>query len=147
MATFTSSEVTLHGSREDVFARLSNPEALKGFLENVPREMIPADKQGILDSIELTADTISISGGPTGQLTFQVAEKEAPSRIVYEGLGTPVRIALEFELFPGTDSESCGAKAAITADIPAMLKPMVSGPLQKGADQFAQMLATIPTWK
>jgi len=147
MATFNSNEVTLRGNRDDVFARLSNPEALKSFLDKTPREMIPDDKLSLLDSIEITHDTISISGGPTGKLTLRLSEAIEPSRIVYEGIGTPVRLALEFQLLPGAIEDTCGATVGITADIPAMLKPMISGPLQKGAGQFAQMLATIPSWK
>lgn len=147
MATFTSNEVTLRGSREDVFARLSNPALLRNFLNEVPRDAVPADKLSMLDSIELTDDTISIAGGPAGMLTMKVADREAPSRIVYEGVGTPVRLSLEFSLAPAPLEGTCSATVAITADIPAMLKPMVAGPLQKGADQFAQMLATIPSWK
>jgi hypothetical protein len=38
----------------------------------------------------------------------------------------------------------CKGKVTIDIQIPAMLKPMVSGPLQKMTDQFGQMLRNLP---
>ena len=40
--------------------------------------------------------------------------------------------------------ETCESYVQIDIQIPAMLKPMVNGPLQKMADQIAQMLRQVP---
>lgn len=145
MADYTSNSVRLHGSAEEVFSRLSRPSALKDFLGNVPLDQIPEDKRAVLDNITLTEDSVVINGGPTGSMTLKADENHSPDYIRYEGVGLPVRLGLVFRLTPES-GESCSATVTVEADIPAMLRPMIGGTLQKAADQFAQMLATIPSW-
>lgn len=76
-------------------------------------------------------------------VTLRLAETEAPSLIRMEGQGTPVPLSMTLHITPLTP-ESCETYVQIDIQIPAMLKPMVNGPLQKMADQFAQMLRQVP---
>lgn len=143
MANYNSPEVTLRASAEAVFSKLSNLENLRGLLEKVPADQIPADKREMFDNITITPDSITVPGGPVGSLTFKVREKVEPTLIRLEGEGSPVPLSLSLRISP-VDVESCRAKAEIDIEIPAMLKPMVSGPIQKMADQFGQVLKAIP---
>lgn len=143
MATYQSPEVSLHAPAEAVFAKLSNLENLRSLLEKVPADQIPADKREMFDNITITADSITVPGGPVGSLTFRVKEKREPSLIRLEGEGSPVPLSLSLSIAPdGADYSR--AQAEIDIAIPAMLKPMVSGPIQKMADQFGQVLKAIP---
>lgn len=143
MATYQSPEVSLHAPAEAVFAKLSNLENLRSLLEKVPADQIPADKREMFDNITITADSITVPGGPVGSLTFRVKEKREPSLIRLEGEGSPVPLSLSLNISPdGADYSR--AQAEIDIAIPAMLKPMVSGPIQKMADQFGQVLKAIP---
>lgn len=146
MAEYSSNETVLRGSAQDVFSKLARPSALKDFLKDIPMDEIPADKRAVLDNITLSEDSVVISGGPTGSMTLRAEESHEPDYIRYEGVGLPVRLGLVFRLTPDTDM-SCRATVTIDADIPAMLRPMIGGTLQKAADQFAMMLASIPAWK
>ncbi|MDE6017861.1 MAG: hypothetical protein K2G85_03490 [Muribaculaceae bacterium] len=143
MATYKSDEVRLKASAESVFAKLGNFESLKELLAQVPADQIPADKKEMFDSIKLTDDSIELPGGPIGSLLLKVVERTAPSRITLKGEGTPVPLQLQLDLKP-VDESSCLAQAVIDLEIPAMLRPMISGPMQKMTDQFGSVLRSIP---
>ena len=143
MATYKSSEVSLHAPAETVYAKLSNLENLRSLLDKVPADQIPEDKRQMFDSIHITPDAISVPGGPVGALTFRVKEKEEPSLIKLEGEGAPVAMSLTMHITPDGEDHS-RAQAVIDIAIPPMLKPMVNGPLQQMADQFSQVLKAIP---
>lgn len=142
MATYKSQEVTLQAPAETVFAKLSNLENLRDLLKNVPEDKIPDDKKEMFDNIIITADSITVPGGPVGSLTFKVTKKEEPTLIALSGEGAPFAMGLALHIVP--DGPVSKARAVIDLEIPAMLKPMVSGPLQKMADQFGDVLKALP---
>lgn len=143
MAIYKSAEINLPASAETVFSKLSNLENLRSLLANVPEGSIPADKKEMFDNITITSDSITVPGGPVGALTFKVTEKEAPNYIRLTGEGAPIPMALAMHLSP-VDSNSSKAQVDIDIQIPAMLKPMIGGQIQKMADQFGQVLQSIP---
>lgn len=143
MATYNSGEVILQASAEAVYARLSNLENLRSLLEKVPADKIPADKLEMFNSISITPDAITVPGGAVGTLTFRVKEKVEPSLIRLAGEGLPVPLSLSMHIQPD-GPESSRANVEINIEIPAMLKPMVGGHIQKIADQFRQVLKAIP---
>ena len=111
----------------------------------MPADKIPADKLEMFNSISVTPDSVTVPGGPVGALTFRMKEKVEPTLIKARGEGLPPGIALSLSLHITPEGESTSkAKVTIDISIPAMLKPMVSGPLQKMADQFGQVLRAIP---
>lgn len=143
MATYKSEEVPLKASAGSVFDRLSNFESLKNLLAQVPEEQIPADKKEMFDNIHLSNDSIELPGGPVGSIRLKVVERTAPSRITLKGEGTPVPLQLQLDIHP-VDEASCRAQAKVDIEIPAMLRPMISGPMQKMTEQFASVLRSIP---
>ena len=143
MAIFKSGEVSLHAPADIVFTKLSNLENLRSLLDKVPADQIPDDKRQMFENITITPDTITVPGGPVGALTFRVKERVAPSLIKLEGEGAPVALNLLMHIEP-EGSDYSRAQVEIDIAIPAMLKPMVSGPLQQMADQFSQVLKAIP---
>lgn len=143
MATYKSEEVTLKASAEKVYDKLSNFESLKSLLDQVPADQIPADKKEMMDNIKLTADSIELPGGPVGSIRLKVTERISPSRIVLKGEGTPVPLKLQLDLHP-VDADSCRAQAVVDIEIPAMLRPMIAGPMQKMTEQFGHVLHSLP---
>ena len=130
MATYKSATVGLAYPADNVFGKLSNLEGLGTMLRDVPADHVPADQLAMLGQVRVTPDTISFPAGPAGEITLRLAETVSPSlRALHVTPLTP---------------ESCESFVQIDIQIPAMLKPMVSGPLQKMADQFAQMLRQVP---
>lgn len=142
MATYKSEEVNILSPASSVYEKLSNLNGLGDLLKNVNPEDVPADKMKALEGIRTTEDSISFPGGPVGDVTLRVARTVPPTLIRMEGEGTPVPLSLELRITPLT-AETCSAIVEIEIKIPAMLKPMVNGPLQKMTDEFAQMLRSI----
>lgn len=140
---YKSAPVTLAAPIDKVYDRFSNLENLKTLIENAPADRIPADKLEQLRGMEVTPDSITVKGGPTGSVTLHVTERREPTLIALRPQGIPIDMQMQLRFTPQT-SETTDAVAAITADIPMMLRPMVKGPLQQIVDQFAAMMAAIP---
>lgn len=143
MAKYKSEEVSLKASAQKVFYRLSNFDSLRELLTKIPADQIPSDKKEMFDNIKLTDDSIELPGGPVGNIRLRVVEKTAPTCIKLKGEGTPVPLSLQLDIYP-VDEESCRAAAQVDIEIPAMLRPMIAGPMQKMTEQFAQVLHSIP---
>ena len=143
MATYNSEKVTLNSPATAVYDKLSNLENLKSMLAKVPAESVPEDKRQMFENIKITSDTIEVPGAPMGNLVFRVTERVAPSLIKLKGEGIPVEMALALHIHPVSDTTS-SASVEIDINIPAMLKPMIGGQIQKIADQFGQVLGAIP---
>lgn len=142
MATYKSEEVTLHTSAENVFGKLSNLENLSELIKKAPADQIPADKMELLNQVKSTADTISFPGGPVGQVVLRRTEALEPTLIRMEGQGTPVPMSVSLHISPILPEE-CKICVEIDLQIPAMLKPMVNGPMKNMTEQFAQMFRAI----
>lgn len=143
MAIYSSDSVTLSSSAENVYSKFSNLENLRALLDKVPADSIPDDKRAMYESITITPDSITVPGGPVGALSFKVVEKCEPSLIRLNGEGSPVPLTLSMNITP-VNADSCKVKVDIDIALPAMLKPMVGGHIQKMADQFSQVLKAIP---
>jgi len=143
MANYKSQPVTLSASATSVFSKFSNLENLRSLLEKVPADKIPADKREMFDNISITHDSISVPAGPVGNLTFRVVEKIEPSFIKLDAENSPIPLTMSLHISP-TTAGSCTAFADIDISLPPMLKPMVGGHIQKMADQFGQVLKSIP---
>ena len=143
MANYSSGNVTIKASAEKVFDKLSNLENLQSMLEKVPADRIPEDKRQMFENIRITPDTIEVPGGPMGNLVFRVIERKSPSLIKLQGEGIPVAMSLSLHIRPETEETSL-ANVDLDIDIPAMLRPMIGGQIQKIADQFGDVLGAIP---
>ena len=144
MADFKSETVEIHAGADTVYTRLSNLENLRPLLDRIPADRIPEDKREMFDNLTITADSISIpvNAGPVSDLTLRLTDCVEPTLIHLEGVNTPVPLNLSLHLEP-INADSCYGRVEIDIALPAMFKPMVSGPLRKVTDQFAQVLGAI----
>lgn len=142
MAIYKSPEVTLKGSATEVYDKLSNLENLKSLMDKIPVDQVPEDKRKAFEDLQITQDSISFPAGPVGALTLKMTEKVSPSLIRLDGEGSPVPLALIMHIEPEGTTASKGY-VEIDIQIPALLKPMVGGQIQKMADQFSDMLKSI----
>lgn len=126
-----------------VFEKYSDLEGLGELLKNVPEGYASADQMQMLSKIRVSSDTIVIPGGPVGEITLRVVERQAPTLIRLEGVGTPVPLGMSLHIVPLTP-ETCETYVQIGLQIPAIMKPMVNGPMQKMVDQFGQMMRQMP---
>lgn len=142
MANFKSPATDINASAQVVFDRLSDLNNLKELMAKVPEDKIPADQRDMFNAVRIDADSITFPAGPVGDIKLQMAEKISPSLIKLIGVGTPVDLSLSLELNP-TDEDRTTGTVNVDIAIPAMLKPMVAGPLNNLVSQFAQLLPAV----
>ena len=135
MATFESSIKQIPYSQVAVYKNLSDLTNL----ERV-RDRVPEDK---LQDFSFDADTVSVSVPPVGKITLRIIEREEPKCVKFETAESPLPFNLWIQILPVTETTS-KMKVTVKADIPFMLKGMVSGPLQDGVEKIADALAQIP---
>ncbi len=143
MANFKSNEEMMAASAEAVFNKFSNLEALGQLIKGAPADAVPEDKRELLDQVKVTPDTISFPGGPAGEVTMKLAELEMPTLIRMEGVGTPVPMSMALHIRP-VDETQCGVTVEVDLKVPALVAPMISGPMKQLVAQIASMLRTIP---
>ena len=135
MSTFESSIKQIPYSQAAVYRNLSDLNNL----EKV-RDRVPEDK---VKDFTFDHDTVSINVDPVGQLTLRICDREEPKCIKFETAQSPLPFNLWIQVLPVTETTS-KMKLTLKADIPFMLKGMVSGPLQDGLEKIADALAQVP---
>lgn len=142
MAEYKSSPVTVNKSAEAIYDRLTDLAGLEQAIRNIPADKIPADKREMLDGIRVDENSLVIPGGPVGSITLMKTTCERPSLVSYEGVGTPVPVTLIAHI-SAKDTESCEITVSADIQVPAMLKPMLNGPMQKMVDQVSTSLKSL----
>ena len=142
MANFKSPTADINAPAQVVFDRLSDLNNLKELMAKVPEDKIPADQRDMFNAVRIESDSITFPAGPVGEIKLQMAEKISPRLIKLVGVGTPVDLSLSLEIDAIDDTRSNGT-VNVDIAIPAMLKPMVAGPLNNLVTQFAQLLPAV----
>jgi hypothetical protein len=135
MTSFESSIKQIPYPQTAVYQSLSNLENL----EKV-RDRVPEDK---IKDFSFDRDSVSINVDPVGQISLRICEREEPKCIKFEAAQSPMPFNLWIQVLPVTETTS-KMKLTLKADIPFMLKGMVSRPLQDGLEKIADALAQIP---
>ena len=76
-----------------------------------------------------------------GELKFQVTER-TPERVVFNTVSSPLPLNMAVNLKPLT-ADSTELYTSIDVEIPAMLKPLLGGMMQKAADSFGDLMVKI----
>jgi carbon monoxide dehydrogenase subunit G len=134
MSKYESSIQQIPYSQEAVYRNISDLNNL----EKV-RDRIPADK---VNDFKFDSDSISINVSPVGDVKLNIVEREEPKCVKFEAAKSPVPLKVWIQVLPVTETSS-KMKVTIDADIPFMLKGMVSGPLQDALEKVADALAMI----
>ena len=135
MAKFESSVKQIPYAQQSVFNVLSDLNNLERI-----RNRVPEDK---VQNFSFDHDSVSVSVAPVGQITLRICEREEPKCIKFESVQSPLAFHLWIQILPTAENAS-KMRVTIDADIPLMLRAMVSGPLQEGVEKMADALAAIP---
>jgi hypothetical protein len=120
---------------EDVYRNISDLSNL----ERV-RDRVPQDK---LQDFQFDSDSVQVSVSPVGTIKLRICEREENKCVKFETEQSPMPFNLWIQVLPVSATES-KMKVTVKADIPFMLKGMVSGPLQDGVEKIADALSQIP---
>ena len=135
MTKFESSVKQIPYPVGDVYRNISDLSNL----ERV-RDRIPQDK---LQDFQFDSDSVQVSVSPVGTIKLRICEREENKCVKFETEQSPMPFNLWIQVLP-VDSNSSKMKVTVKADIPFMLKGMVSGPLQDGVEKIADALSQIP---
>ena len=135
MTKFESSVKQIPYPVENVYRNISDLSNL----ERV-RDRIPEDK---LQEFQFDSDSVQVSVAPVGTIKLRIIEREENKCVKFETEQSPLPFNLWIQVLPVSETES-KMKVTVKADIPFMLKGMVSGPLQDGVEKIADALAQIP---
>ena len=135
MSKFESSIKQIPYPVEDVYRNISDLSNLEKVRDRIPEEKV---KDFSFDS-----DTVSVNVDPVGQLKLRICEREENKCVKFETEQSPLPFNLWVQVLPVTETTS-KMKVTVKADIPFMLKGMVSGPLQDGVEKIAEALSQIP---
>ena len=135
MTKFESSVKQIPYPVENVYRNISDLSNL----ERV-RDRIPEDK---LQDFQFDSDSVQVSVAPVGTIKLRIIEREENKCVKFETEQSPLPFNLWIQVLPVSETES-KMKVTVKADIPFMLKGMVSGPLQDGVEKIADALSQIP---
>ena len=135
MTKFESNVKQIPYPVEDVYRNISDLSNL----ERV-RDRIPQDK---LQDFQFDSDSVQVSVSPVGTIKLRICEREENKCVKFETEQSPLAFNLWIQVLP-VDSTSSKMNVTVKADIPFMLKGMVSGPLQDGVEKIADALSQIP---
>ena len=135
MSKYESSIKQVPYSQEAVYRNISDLSNL----ERV-RDRVPDDK---IQEFTFDRDTVSVSVPPIGKITMRIIDREEPKCVKFETVQSPLPFNLWIQVLP-VDEQNAKMKVTVDADIPIMLKALVSGPLQDGVDKVADALSMIP---
>ena len=138
MTKFESSVKQIAYPVADVYRNISDLTNL----ERV-RDRVPEDK---LNSFAFDRDTVSLNVDPVGDIKLRIIEREEGKCVKFETEQSPMPFNLWIQVLPVTETTS-KMRVTVQADIPFMLKGMVSGPLQDGVEKIADALSQIPYGK
>ena len=135
MTKFESNVKQIPYPVEDVYRNISDLSNL----ERV-RDRIPQDK---LQDFQFDSDSVQVSVSPVGTIKLRICDREENKCVKFETEQSPLAFNLWIQVLP-VDSASSKMKVTVQADIPFMLKGMVSGPLQDGVEKIADAQSQIP---
>ena len=135
MTSFESKVKVVPYPQEAVYRNISDLSNLERI-----RDRIPGDK---IQDFSFDTDNVTINVPPVGTVSMRIVEREEPKCVKFEAVQSPMPFNLWIQMLP-IDASTSKMKVTVKADIPLMLKGLVTGPLQDGVDKVADALALIP---
>ncbi len=136
MTTFTGKPVTVARAAGEVAARFADLTAMQAVLD-----AMPAEERAKVGDVQLTRDEIIIQTPQVGAITLLAVERSA-ERVRFDAIGAPVAMAIIADM-RAIDADHTEITTRMDVEIPAMLKPLIGGALQRATDQFGALMTRL----
>ena len=137
MATYTAKTIRIDKPADFIAGRFSDLTHLQDALDH-----LPAEQRAKVGDVSFTSDSIVMQTPQVGNITFRVYER-TPQRVSFKAEGMlPMPMIIGVDLKP-VAPEATDVTANLDIDIPAVLRPMVGGTLQKAVDQFGELISNL----
>ncbi len=138
MDIFKSGITTINCNIDKIYSKLANPEAFNAFADRLPDEA-----KSRLEKVKFEHDSITFEANPVGEVRLNIVERVEPTRIVFAAAQSPVPLQAVISLEKVNDNET-QAYAELRVELSPFIRPMLSKPLQDGANKFGEMLSKLP---
>ncbi len=135
MTEFISDIKTIPHNDEDIFRVLSDLSKLE-----LVKDKVPQDK---IKDFKFDQDSCSFNISPVGNVKFNIVEREPNKLIKFQSENLPFETYLWIQLVQKGEKDT-KMKITIRSKINALMKGMVSKPLQEGIDKISDMIANLP---
>jgi carbon monoxide dehydrogenase subunit G len=135
MTEFTSEIKQLPYSEVTIFEVLSDLNNLEKVKTQIPQDKV--------QDFSFDRDSCTLKVNPVGHVRFSIVEREPNKTIKFKADQSPVEVYLWIQL-KEVNPQDTRMKLTVKANLNPFLKPMLSGPLQKGIDKIADVLAAVP---
>lgn len=135
---YTGKPTIVNKPREIIFAGLSNLSALGDRVSELPDDV--RAQMGTVNFPD--AETLAFTAPGVGEMKFRIIDRVEPSQVKFladTGL-MPIYVTINLA---DQGPEATAVSAAIEADIPMMLRPLIGGKLQEAADKFGEMFGKL----
>lgn len=139
MDIFKSDVVTINCNIETIYSKLSNPESFNDIANRIPEDA----KSKIEGKAKFEKDSITLIADPVGEIKLNIVERVEPTRVVFAAAQSPVPLQAIITLEKVNDNET-QACAELGVELNPFIRPMLSKPLQDGANKFGEMLSKLP---
>lgn len=136
-----------------VYQKLANLETFRPILENAANNPMVAEKMREagqdpaqlekLKEVEMTNDSIIFPVPMIGTMALEIVDREVNRCVKLQTKASPIDATLWIQVLPVSAG---GSKMRLTlkSDLNMMMKMMIGKKLEKGINQFADMLAQLP---
>ncbi len=135
MTDFTSDTKQIPHAAVNVFETLADLNNLARLGDNLP-------VNGLKD-LTYDKDSCRFKVDPVGTISLRITEREPHKTIKLVSESSPIPFTCWIQLVEAGNQDT-RLRLTVRADIPLMLKPMVAKPLEKGIEDLATLLATLP---
>ena len=135
MAKFESNVKQIPYSQATVYNSISDLNHLERL-----RDRIPEDK---VQNLAFDRDSVSVEAPMVGRISMQIVERQEPKCVKFGSIQSPMPFNVWVQVL-SVDELSSKMKVTIDADIPLIMRGMVSGPLQDAVEKMADALSQIP---
>lgn len=139
MDIFKSDVAKIDCSIEKIYAMLANPESFNEIAERLPEDV----KAKFVGKASFDKDSITLVADPVGEIKLNIVERVEPNRVVFAAAQSPVPLQMVLNLEKVSDNET-NASAELGVELNPFIRPMLSKPLQDGANKFGEMLSKLP---
>jgi hypothetical protein len=135
MIEFTSKITQIPHSATTVYEVLSDLNNLAILKDRIPQDLI--------QDFSFNHDSCTFNIKQMGNMRFYIEERDPGKTIKFTTDRSPVNVYIWIQLRE-MNPQDTRMKLTVTVELSPMLKPMLGGPLQKGLNQIADILAAIP---
>lgn len=136
MAKYTGKTITVSNRPETISGKFSDLTSLQPAINDLPES-----ERAKIGDIRLEKNAIAVITPQIGEIKFAVTEN-SPAKIVLQAVGSPIPLTMGITM-DAKGSGSTDVTTVIEVDIPMMLRPLIGPQIQKAADQFGNLIATL----